>query len=94
MGTDPTLSQLVTGFAVGQTYRLTGGYASFASSFGNPAALSFAVDINGVNVAVFGRPGGEGVYGTFSVVFVANATDQLITFRTEINGDDSSLALL
>ncbi len=90
VATDPTLSQLVSGFTVGQTYRLTGDYATFASSFGNPAALSFAVDINAANVAVFGRPGGEGVYGTFSVVFVANATDQLIAFRTEIKGDDSS----
>jgi len=27
------------------------------------------------------------------VVFVANATDQLIAFRTEINGDDSSFRI-
>ncbi|MFN2512183.1 MAG: PEP-CTERM sorting domain-containing protein [Pyrinomonadaceae bacterium] len=90
--TDPTLSQLVSGFTVGASYTLTGNYASFASTFGNPALQSFAVDIVGTTtpLTTFGRPGGEGVYGSFSVTFTANATDILIRLRTEINGDDSS----
>ncbi len=89
---DPTLSQLVTGFTIGSSYRVTGDYAVFAGSFGNPALQSFAVDIVGtVNpTTTFGRPGGEAVYGPFSVIFVANATDILFRFRTEINGDDTS----
>jgi PEP-CTERM motif len=92
LATDPTLSQLVSGFTVGSSYTLTGDYAVFAGSFGNPALQSFAVDIIGTATptTTFGRPGGEGVYGSFSVTFVANATDILIRFRTEINGDDSS----
>jgi hypothetical protein len=93
VATDPALSQMVTGFTVGQMYRLAGDYAVFASVFGNPNALYFAVDINGVNAAVFGRPVGEGVYGTFSVNFVANANAVLIAFRTETNGDDSSFRI-
>jgi PEP-CTERM motif len=90
--TDPTLSQLVSGFTIGSSYTLTGDYAVFAGTFGNPALQSFAVDIVGTATptTTFGRPGGEGVYGSFSVTFVANATDILIRFRTEINGDDSS----
>lgn len=92
VATDPTLSQLVSGFTVGASYILTGDYAVFAGSFGNPALQSFAVDILGTTYT-FGRPGGEGVYGTFSVAFTANATDILIAFRTEINGDDSSFRI-
>lgn len=89
LATDPTISQLVSGFTVGASYTLTGDYASFASNFGNPALQSFAVDVVGTTTT-FGRPGGEGVYGSFSVTFTADATDILIRFRTEINGDDSS----
>jgi hypothetical protein len=90
--TDPTLSQMVSGFTVGTSYTLTGDYAVFAGQFGNPALKSFAVDIVGTATptTTFGRPGGEGVYGSFSVTFTANATDILIRLRTEINGDDSS----
>ena len=89
IATDPTLSQLVSGFTVGETYKLTGDYAAFAVTFGNPALQSFAVDIQGTTTT-FGRPGGEGVYGSFSVTFTALTTDVLIRLRTEINGDDSS----
>ena len=93
LATDPTISQLVSGFTVGASYTLTGDYAVFASNFGNPALQSFAVDVVGIGTTTFGRPGGEGVYGSFSVTFVANATDILIRFRTEINGDDSSFRI-
>ena len=92
LATDPTLSQLVSGFTVGESYTLTGDYAVFAGEFGNPALQSFAVDIVGTATptTTFGPPGAEGVYGSFSVTFTANATDILIRLRTEINGDDSS----
>ena len=92
LATDPTLSQLVSGFTVGESYTLTGDYAVFAYEIGNPALQSFAVDIVGTATptTTFGRPGGDGVYGSFSVTFTANATDILIRLRTEINGDDSS----
>jgi hypothetical protein len=92
LATDPTLSQMVPGFTVGESYTLTGDYAVFAAQFGNPAFQGFAVDIVGTTTTTttFGRPGGEGVYGSFSVTFIADATDILIRFRTEINGDDSS----
>lgn len=95
--TDPTISQLVSGFTIGQTYTLTGDYAVFAGSFGNPNAQSFAVDIGGIGTTTFGRPfgptSGEGVFGPFSVIFTANATSILISFRAEINGDDSSFRI-
>ena len=92
LATDPILSQMVSGFTVGTSYTLTGDYAVFAAQFGNPAFQGFAVDIVGTTTTTttFGRPGGEGVYGSFSVTFTADATDILIRFRTEINGDDSS----
>lgn len=32
LATDPTLSQLVRGFTVGETYKLTGDYAVFAAN--------------------------------------------------------------
>lgn len=88
--TDPTISQLVSGLVPGQTYLLSGDYANVYSGSGNPSALSFAIDIDGVNRATLGRPGGDDVYGRFAVRFEATSTNALISFRAEVNGDDSS----
>jgi hypothetical protein len=90
LGSDPTISQSVSGLTPGGSYLLTGDYASVYSSFGVATKLSFAVDIDGLNKTKLGRPGAEGVWGSFAVPFWAAASSALISFRAEIDGDDSS----
>jgi len=90
-GTDPTIQQLVTGLVIGTGYVITGDVESFASGFGNPAALSFGVEI-GSMLTEFTRnqvSPGNGL-GSFSVNFIANATSMLLALTGERNGDDSS----
>lgn len=90
---DPALRQTLTGLVPGTAYTLSGSFASVHSSFGNPAAASFAVDVDGTNIATFHRPGSELVWGNFSVPFTVSKSSVEIAFRAEINGDDSSFAL-
>jgi hypothetical protein len=90
---DPTIRQTLSGLVPGTAYTLSGSFASVHSSFGNPAAASFAVDVDGVNFATFHRPGSELVWGTFSVPVSVSKSSLEIAFRAEINGDDSSFAL-
>ena len=88
--TDPTISQLVTGLTPSSSYTLSGDFASVYSTYGNPSALSFGIYADGVLIASYNRPGGEGVYGSFSVDVYANDSDILLAFRGEMDGDDSS----
>lgn len=88
--TDPFLSQVIGGFEVGKTYRISGDYENAFNSFGNPAALSFGVEI--VEQAVlqqFAQPPADGP-GSFSVDFVAAFTTLTLRLTAERNGDDSS----
>ncbi|MBA2434769.1 MAG: hypothetical protein H0V54_06740 [Chthoniobacterales bacterium] len=87
---DPSISQTVVGLIPGADYTVSGDYASVYSHAGNPAAFSFAVDIDGVNAAKLGRPGGQDEYGSFAVPFTAAGSSVVIGFRAEIDGDDSS----
>ncbi len=87
---DPSISQTVSGLTPGAAYTVSGDYASVYSFAGSPEALSFAVDIDGVNAAKLGRPGGENEYGCFAVPFTAAGSSAVISFRAEIDGDDSS----
>lgn len=86
VATDPTIFQLVSGFTVGQTYRLTG---DFAGVLINTGIVGFGIDVGGVNLAQLATPGVV-VFTPFSVEFVATATALEIRFRGEINGTDNS----
>ena len=88
--TDPTISQLVTGLTPSAQYTLSGDFASVYPSFGNPSATSFGIFADGTLIASYSRPGGEGVYGSFSVDISANDSDILLAFKGEMDGDDSS----
>ena len=87
---DPFLSQVIGGFEVGKTYRISGDYENAFNSFGNPAALSFGVEIveQGV-LAQFAQPPADGP-GSFSVDFVAAFATLTLRLTAERNGDDSS----
>ena len=87
---DPFLSQVISGFDVGNSYRITGDYENAFNGFGNPAALSFGVEIveQGV-LAQFAQPPASGP-GSFSVDFVATLATLTLRLTGERNGDDSS----
>ena len=90
LATDPSISQLVTGLTPSSTYTLSGDFASVYSAYGSPSALSFGIYADGVLIASYSRPGGEDIYGSFSVDIYANDSDILLSFRGEMDGDDSS----
>lgn len=92
-GSDPLLQQVLTGLEVGRTYRITGEYENAFNQFGDPAALSFGVEI--VELALLtelAQPAGDGI-GTFAIEFVANASSLTLRLTSERNGDDSSYAV-
>lgn len=92
-GTNPSLQQTLTGLEIGQNYRITGDYENAFNQFGNPAALSFGIEI--VELALLtelAQPAGDGV-GTFAIEFVANAPTLTLRLTSERNGDDSSYAV-
>jgi hypothetical protein len=86
VGSDPSISQVVSGFTVGQSYRLSG---DFAGALINSGTVGFGIDIGGVNADQL-AVSGVNVFTPFSVTFMANATDIEIRFRSEINGTDNS----
>ena len=88
--TDPTISQLVTGLTPSAQYTLSGDFASVYSTYGSPSALSFGIFADGTLIASYARPGGEDVYGSFSVDISATDSDILLAFKGEMDGDDSS----
>ncbi|MGQ0650973.1 MAG: hypothetical protein ACT4P4_01705, partial [Betaproteobacteria bacterium] len=88
VATDPTIQQLVTGLTPFATYRLTGTYSNVYNCCGSRGPATFAIDIDGVNLAELDYPG-SGIWGTFSFDIVAPDTDLLIGFRAEIHSDDT-----
>jgi hypothetical protein len=88
--TDPFLSQSISGFEIGRTYRITGDYENAHNTFGNPAALSFGVEIveQGL-LAQFAQPPADGP-GSFAIDFVASLANLTLRISGERNGDDSS----
>lgn len=81
---DPSILQLVSGFTIGQTYRLTG---DFRTESGNATLVSFAIDLNGVNLQMLAAPA---TFIGFVHEFTAMSTSVEIRFRSEINGTDTS----
>jgi len=89
--TDPFLSQLIDGFEIGHTYRITGDYENAYTAFGNPAALSFGVEIVELGLLTeLAQPAPDGSIGTFAIEFIAAAASYTLRLTSERNGDDSS----
>jgi hypothetical protein len=102
VGTDPTVSQTLTGLTVGATYRLTGDYHGIFTFAGNPAKPdAFAVRVEpqptshgSPVVLALPRPSPDpSVWTPFTVDFVASASTVTISFEAERDGDDSSFAI-
>jgi hypothetical protein len=91
VATDPGVEQVVSGLGIGQTYRLSGDYASaIRSVFAGPPG--FAVDVDGMTVFEAGATGVND-WTAFSVDFVAGGSDVTITFRAEANGTDNDFQI-
>ena len=86
------MCQVVEGLEAGKSYRITGDYASFAPSFGDPAKLdAFAVTVDGAVVLELPRPAPVATDWTaFSTDAITGLDDPTICFEAERDGDDSS----
>jgi hypothetical protein len=93
VGSDPFILQVIGGFEVGKTYRITGDYENAFNGVGNSAALSFGVEIVEQGLLTqFAQPPADGP-GSFSVDFVAALTTLTLRLTAERNGDDSSYGI-
>lgn len=92
-GSDPTLSQLVTGFSVGATYNISGNFRTQIIGQTTGAVQAFGVAINGV--FVFESPGlpNDTVWRNFSANFVATSSSMTILLAGERNGTDNDFAV-
>lgn len=97
-GSDPRLQQTLTGLIPGVTYQVSGSYAELYGQFGNPAALSFGVMIDGTVILELATPPGRsltqgGSLHGFSTSFMATSTTHVLSFTAERNGDDTEYAI-
>lgn len=89
--TDPTVTQTVSGLVPGHLYRVTFDFRNEHPGYGVPAALSFAVLVDGAPIAEFSNPGGAWTQNQVS--FNAPASTIVLGFAGERNGDDTSYGL-
>ena len=87
-GTDPRVSQQVSGLVVGATYVLAWDEALFDTS--NNGALSFGVYLDGTLLVENGLASGTGEWHSFTKTFVATASTQRILFAAELRNTDIS----
>jgi probable HAF family extracellular repeat protein len=90
-GTDPTLTQAISGLGVGGRYTVRGEFESFRPGNGDPDAFSFGVEIVGLALREYKRP--ASLLGSFELSFQATATTHTLRLTAERNGDDSSYAV-
>ncbi|MDO7847836.1 T9SS type A sorting domain-containing protein [Hymenobacter sp. M29] len=90
-GTDPAISQLVTGLTVGVPYLLQGDYKNYDGLNPGETQPGFAVEFGGVVQLTRTNPGP--IWTHFSVVVTPTAAAQVVRFRSEINGTDVNAAI-
>jgi hypothetical protein len=89
---DPSISQTISGLSVGSTYHITGDYRNNYGCCGAQVGqISFGVDIDGVEIAALPNPGTG--WSPFTVSFVATSSTHTLRFRSEINGNDTDMAI-
>jgi hypothetical protein len=90
--TDPILCQKIVGLEVGQSYRVTGDYASYKPQYGGPAKPdAFAVTLDGTVILELPRPTPVSTDWTaFTTDVVTGTESPTLCFIAERQGDDSS----
>ena len=93
-GSDPTITQQLTGLHVGVTYEISGSYRSFYR-YGSTAGTSFRVKIGSTTVFAASRDAGvtdalAGPWRTFTVTFTATAATHTLSISGETDGNDAA----
>ncbi|MCB0524017.1 MAG: HYR domain-containing protein [Saprospiraceae bacterium] len=84
---DPTIKQFVGGLKPGKTYTISGQYYGD----GNSSASSFGILVDNVVVAQLPNPGPN--WTDFSVMFTASWYSHTISFKGEMNCDDTDYGI-
>jgi hypothetical protein len=95
-GTDPSISQTLTGLTIGQQYDVSGDFTDYYGCCDNgyPAALSFGIALSpGSLLLEASHPGSVPDWFTFATSFVASAESHDIIFTSERNGTDYAYAI-
>lgn len=96
-GTDPELSQTLTGLVIGERYRVSGDYTHYAHNDSPANAVSFAVEID--STTIFTAPTTPGTIATggtwqsFGADFIATAASMTLHLRGEVDPTDNDVAL-
>ena len=90
--TDPTIEQLVTGFEVGGTYRLSGSCKGVSSATSPSGAISFAVDLEDETIVALPATD-TSTWRSFNFDFVAESSQLLLRLRAEISGTDNDFGI-
>jgi hypothetical protein len=94
IGTDPSISQTLTGLTIGQQYDVSGDFTDYYGCCGNPAALSFGIALSpGSLLLEASDPGTFPDWFTFATSFVASAISHDIIFTSERSGTDFAYAI-
>ncbi|MEM1314120.1 MAG: hypothetical protein AAGI51_06185, partial [Pseudomonadota bacterium] len=97
----PAVSQLVGGFDLGRSYKLSVDVGNYAARFGSDTALNFGIEVDGANGTIasayfskqdLGIAGPNRPMSTAMLVFDAAETDLTIRFLGQIV-DDSSFVI-
>nr|WP_297348431.1 hypothetical protein [uncultured Glaciecola sp.] len=91
---DPSISQILNGLTIGQTYQISGDYTNYYNCCGNPLVLSFGLDITPGGLLIeLSDPGYFPDWYAFSASFVATQSSHTVKFTAERNGDDTEYAI-
>ena len=92
IGTDPTISQCVSGLIPGATYNVTGNFRAYYSFANSAGTQVFGVAVN--HVFIFESPGiPEKTWHSFIGSFVATDSTALLQLSGERNGWDLDFAI-
>jgi len=89
--TDPTIKQTISGLKAGKTYTISGDYRNVYACCGNPTAPSFGIWVDNTVLAQLPNPGTS--WTPFSVVFTATGSSHQISFKGEMNCDDTDFGI-
>lgn len=87
---DPGIEQEISGLIPGLTYEIAGEYRPYVDWYGNPAAESFVITVDGEVLASMARGPQGSDWSPFTVEFVPTAFVHTIGFYAEWGCDDSS----
>lgn len=92
-GSDPTLSQTISGLTIGESYLLTGDYALHYAIGNVTLEGSLIASLDSVPILGTGLPANSSGFTGFSAFFVATTPSAVLSFAAEANGSDYSYGI-